>query len=193
MSCYILQHYYILQIDDWISVCPKTQQGSRGAGMVVDTSSPQRLLFQKDHASLLFLSFLAGDSGISLALPLIPRYCYEMMLPTAFDWCLVWSSNSSYYSPALGKTKQNKTQSWETFSSPVWHLFGEQSKGAHFITPTCRKGKAFLFPYNSIIDLVFLLLINRSILLKELIILNLWELFSETEVEAYTRETGEFY
>lgn len=29
-------------------------------------------------------------------------------------------------------------------------------------------------------------------MVKELIILNFWELFSETEVEAYIREIGEF-
>lgn len=138
--------YYILQIKDWILVCRKIQQGSRELGMVVNTSNPWYLSFQ-DHAFPLFLPFLAGDSGIPLALALIPRHFYEMGLPAALSWCLLWSSALSYCTLVLGENQKAKPTKLRNFSSPVWRLSVEQSKGTHFITLTFGKGKTFLIHF----------------------------------------------
>lgn len=74
--------------------------------MVVDTPCCPCLSFQEDPTSLPFLSFLTGNSGVSLPLALIPRRFYEMMLSAAFAWCLLLSSNSKILQSCSGKEKK---------------------------------------------------------------------------------------
>ena len=133
-----------------------------GLGVVGATSSSPCLSFQEEFASLLLISFLTENSGVSLSLALIPHHFYEMMLSAAFAWCLLLSSNSKTLQSWGRKKKQNAkvrnfqltnlTSDWRT--SPIRCQI---SKGAYFITPTCGKWKAFLSPYISISNLFLIL------------------------------------
>lgn len=107
--------------DTWLNSSLYRNSTGWGLGVVVDTPCCPYLSFQEDPTSLPFLSFLTGNSGVSLTLVLIPSCFYEMMLLAAFAWCLLLSSSSKILQSCSGEEnkKKSKMQNWEIFSSPV--------------------------------------------------------------------------
>ena len=125
MSYYIVQHCYILQIHDWIPVCTETQVRIGGGCWNTQLSMsvvPRRSCF----SSISIIPY--RELWYFTTLALISSHFYEMMLSAAFAWCLLLSSNSKILQSCSGegKKKKSKMQNWETLSSPIWHLIGEQ-------------------------------------------------------------------